>query len=240
MIRQLANCSSIGDYHVTMLITEICDHTPEDAADLLMRRVEIWEQTENILAYEPLPQRWHHTPRFTAYPQYGDLLRKVHRWMASGVQSWRRQHVGSELFALIAGSFGQEALSVLRKALASGDSEQVKAVGSILSNASPTLLWDQVDFVSQALRSAQQHGQDTIQAVAGGLHALAFNGMRHGTPGQPFAEDTEQQEKSAEILTQLPRKSAEADFYQALMESAEHSIQWEADLDAKLTSRRDW
>jgi hypothetical protein len=74
----------------------------------------------------------------------------------------------------------------------------------------------------------------------GGLHALAFNGMRHGTPGQPFAEDTEQREKSAEILVQLPRKSIEAEFYQALMESAEHHIQRETELDAKLISRRDW
>ena len=101
------------------------------------------------------------------------------------------------------------------------------------------LLWDQVDFVSQALSSAQRYGNG-VQAVAGGLHALAFNGMRHGTPGQPFAEDTEQREKSAEILAQLPRKSVEAEFYHALMESAEHHIQREAELDAKLTSRRDW
>jgi transcriptional regulator with XRE-family HTH domain len=240
MISQLADCSSIDGYHVTMLITEICEHAPEAAADLLMRRVEIWEQTENVLAYEPLPQRWHHTPNFTAYPQYGVLLRKVHQWMADSTQSWRRQHAGSELFALVAGSFGQEALSVLMEALASGDVEQVKAVGAILSNAPRGLLWNQVDFVSQALRSAQQYGQEAVQAVAGGLHALAFNGIRHGTPGQPFAEDTEQLEKSAEILNQLPHKSPEAEFYQALMESAEHSIQREADLDARLASRRDW
>jgi len=240
MISQLADCSSIDGYHVSMLITEICSRAPETAADLLMRRVEIWEQTGNVLAYDPLPRRWHHTPRFTDHPQYGALLRKVHQWMASSFQSWRRQHAGSELFALIAGSFGQEALSVLREALTSGDAEQVKAVGSILRNAPRALLWDQVDFVSLALRSARQHGHDTVQAVAGGLHGLAFNGMRHGTPGQPFAEDTEQREKSAEILRQLPSKSVAAEFYRALIESAEHNIQREAELDDKLTSRRDW
>ena len=240
MISQLADCSSIDGYHVNMLITEICSQTPETAADLLMRRVEIWEQTENVLAYGPLPRLWHHPPRFAAYSQYGYLLRKVHQWMANSVQSWRRQHAGSELFALIAGSFGEEVLSVLREALASGDTAQVKAVGSILRNAPRALLWDQVGFVSLALSSAQRYGPDGVQAVAGGLHALAFNGMRHGTPGQPFAEDTEQREKSAEILAQLPRKSVEAEFYLALMESAEHHIQQEAELDAKLTSRRDW
>jgi len=240
MISQLADCSSIDGYHVNMLITEICSQTPETAADLLMRRVEVWEQTENVLAYDPLPRLWHHRPSFAAYSQYGYLLRKVHQWMAKSVQSWRRQHAGSELFALIAGSFGEEVLNVLREALASGDTAQVKAVGSILRNAPRALLWDQVGFVSLALSSAQRYGPDGVQAVAGGLHALAFNGMRHGTPGQPFAEDTEQREKSAEILAQLPRKSVEAEFYHALMESAEHHIQREAELDAKLTSRRDW
>jgi transcriptional regulator with XRE-family HTH domain len=240
IISQLTDCSSIDDYHVNMLIAEICDQTSDIAADLLMRRVEIWEQTENVLAYDPLPHLWHHRPRFEADQQYGGLLRRVHRWMASSVQSWRRQHAGSELFALIAGSFGQEALGVLQEALASGDTAQVKAVGSILRNAPRTLLWDQVDFISLALRIAQQYGHDTLQAVGGGLHALAITGMRHGTPGQPFAEDTEQREKSAEILAQLPRKSVEAEFYQALVESAEHNIRWEAELEDKLTSRRDW
>ena len=56
MISQFADCSSIDGYHVNMLITEICSQTPETAADLLMRRVEIWEQTENVLAYGLLPR----------------------------------------------------------------------------------------------------------------------------------------------------------------------------------------
>jgi transcriptional regulator with XRE-family HTH domain len=240
MLSQLADCPSISEYHVTVLLAEICSHEPEAVADLLIQRIETWEQASSPLAYDPLPHIWHQTPTFNAHPQYGDLLRKIHQWMTRGLESWRRQHAGSELFAVVAGNFGQETLSVLREALTSGDTWQVRAVGSILQHAPRTLLWDQVEFVCLALSYASQHGEKVLQQVAGGLHAAAINGMRFGTPQQPFGENVEQRDKSAEILTRLPRGSLEEKFYQALAESAQRSIQWKTQLDDTLTSRRDW
>jgi transcriptional regulator with XRE-family HTH domain len=240
MLSQLADCPSISEYHVTVLLAEICNHDPEAVADLLIRRIEIWEQTSSALAYDPLPRVWHQTPPFDAHPQYGDLLRKVHQWMTSGLESWRRQHAGSELFAIVAGNFGQETLSVLREALVSGDTRQVRAAGFILHHAPRALLWDQVDFICLALRSADRHGEEALQQVAGGLHAAAIKGTHFGTPQQPFGENVEQRDKSAEILARLSHGSLEERFYQALVESAQRSIQWKTQVDDMLTSRRDW
>ena len=180
MISQLADCSSIDDYHVTKLITEVAPSPRNRRGPAYASRRDVGTGRQRACLRPSPATVAPHSP-FADHPQYGGLLRKVHQWMAGGLQSWTRQHAGSELFALIAGSFEQETLSVLREALKSGNAERVSAVGSILRNAPRALLWDQVDFVSLALRCAQQHGQDSVQAVAGGLHALAFNGMRRGT-----------------------------------------------------------
>ena len=160
--------------------------------------------------------------------------------MTRGIDSWRRRYAGSELFAVMAGDFGQETLSVLQEALASGDAAQIRVLGSILHHAPRALLWDQVDFVCQALRNADQHGEDAVQHVAGGLHAASFKGMRFGTLQEPFGEDIDQRDKSAEILGRLPPGSVEEKFYQALTESAQRSIQWKTETEDRLTSRREW
>ena len=240
ILSQVADCPSVNEYHVTVLLAEICRHDPETLASLLIQRIENWEQTPSPPAYDPLPRIWQQAPPFAAHPQYGDLLRKVRQWMTNGVESFRRQHAGGELFALIAGNFGQEALSILREALESGDPAQVRVVGSVLRHVPRTLLWDHVDFVSLALRRAEQHGEEILQQVAGGLQAAAYAGTRFGTPQQPFEEDIDQRDKSTEILRCLPRGSIEEKFYRALAESAQRRIQWTTEIDERLTSRREW
>lgn len=240
LLSQLADCPSIREYHITGLLKAICDHNPEAVVGLLIRRIEIWEQAGSPPGYEPLPRAWHNAPRFTGHPQYGELLRTVHRWMTNGIESWQRRYVGSELFGLVAGNFDQETLSVLQEALESGDARQVKAAGSIFSQAPRTLLWDHVDFVTKTLNTALQHGDDCVQQVAGGLQAAAISGFRRGIARQPFGEDIEQRDRATEIAARLPRGSIEQKFYQAVAESAERNIQVTTEADNRLTDRRDW
>ena len=240
LLSQLTDCPSIREYHITRLFKVICDHEPEAVVGLLIRRIEIWEQAGSPRGYEPLPRAWHDPPRFTGHPRYGELLRTVHRWMTNGLESWQRQYVGSELFALVAGSFDQEALSVLQEALESGDARQVKAAGSILSQAPRTLLWDHVDFVTKALNTALQHGDDGVQQVAGGLQAAAISGFRRGIARQPFGEDLEQRDRATAIAARMPRGSIEQKFYEAVAESADQSIRLTAEVDDRLADRRDW
>ena len=247
MLGQLAECPSISEYHITLLLASVCAHDPEAITDLLIQRIEIWEEASSPLDRDPLPHKWHQVPPFATHPQYGDLLRKVLRWMTDGMDSWRRQSAGSELFALMAGDFGPEVLSVLQEALVSGETPQVRAVGSILGHAPRALLWDQVDFVCLAIRTADQHGEEVLQHVAGRLHTAAFTetrfsfgGIRFGTPQQPFGEDINQRDRAAEIVAQLPLGSIEQEFYQSLIESAQRGIQWKTEIDDRLTSRRQW
>lgn len=208
--------------------------------NLLIQRIETWERAESVLEYDPLPNRWQEAPRFDTHPRYGDYLRRVLKWMTAETESWRRQHAGGELFALMARDFGEEALGVLREALSSGEIRQVKTVGSILRNAPRQIIWDQADFVCLALRTADQYGEETVQQIAGGLHAAAFNGMAFGVPQQPFGKDIDQRDKSTQILAHLQRGSIEEKFYLALAESAQRSIAWKAGIDESLLDRREW
>jgi transcriptional regulator with XRE-family HTH domain len=237
---QLAECPSISEYHVTLLLAEISGHDPEAVVDLLIRRIETWEQTRSPLDYDPLPHIWHQPPRFTSQPQYGDLLRRVLGWLTEDLDSFRRQYAGGQLFSTIAGEYGQETLSVLRAALASGDQRQVRVAGSVLSCAPATLLWEEVDFVSHALTCAQQHGDEAFQQVAAGLQAAATPGTRYGAVWVGFEDDITQRDMSAQVLSQLAPGSLAAKFYQALQKTAGDSIRRQADVDDLLTSRRDW
>lgn len=240
ILDQLVDCSSIEEYNIAILLTEVSKISPEDAVDFLIRRIERWERAASPLEYAPLPHIWHKVPVFTADRRYGDRLRRVLKWMTDGSDDARRRLAGSELFALMAGDFGEEPLAILREALSSGDIQQVRIVGSILSQAPRSLLWERVDFVSLALRSAEQHGEEAVQQVGGGLHAAAFRGMRFGTPQQPFDMDTDQRDRSARILSTLQPGSVEEKFYQALVDSAQRSITWKASIDESLISRREW
>jgi hypothetical protein len=154
--------------------------------------------------------------------------------------SFRRQYAGGQLFSTIAGEYGQETLSVLRAALASGDQRQVRVAGSVLSGAPATLLWEEVDFVSHALTCAQQQGDEAFQQVAAGLQAAAIPGMRYGAVRVGFENDITQRDMSAQVLSQLTPGSLAAKFYQALQKTAGDSVRWKTDVDDLLTSRRDW
>jgi transcriptional regulator with XRE-family HTH domain len=236
---QLAECPSISEYHVTLLLAEISGHDPQTVVDLLIRRIETWEQAQSPLDCDPLPRMWHQPPRFTSRPQYGDLLRKVFRWLTDDL-SFRRQYAGSKLFSTIAGEYGQETLSVLRAALASGDQRQIRVVGSVLSDAPATLVWDEVDFVSHALSCAQQHGDEVFQQVAAGLQAAATPGMRYAGVRLAFEDDITQHDRSAQMLNRLTPGSPAAKFYQALQKTAGDSVRLKTGVEDLLTSRRDW
>ena len=237
---QLAECKSVSKYHVTLLLAEISGHEPETVADLLIKRIETWERAQSPLDCDPLPHIWHSPPRFASCPRYSDLLRKVLRWLADDLHSFRRQYAGRQLFSTIAGEYGQETLSVLRTALATGDQQQVRAAGTALSDAPATLIWEQVDFVNHALKCAQQHGDDVFQQIAADLQSAATPGKRYAGVRVGFVDDITQQDKATQILSQLTPGSPATRFYQVLQRAAGDGIRWKTDADALLSSRRDW
>jgi hypothetical protein len=94
--------------------------------------------------------------------------------------------------------------------------------------------------VRHVLAAAAAHGEECLQTIGGALHTAVTSGVRSGTPGQPFSEDIEQRNKSAEVAQALPRGSVEERFYRSLQSSAEQSIRWSEARDETLLDGRDW
>jgi len=76
--------------------------------------------------------------------------------------------------------------------------------------------------------------------ISGGLFASATSGVRNGRPGQPFPEDIEQRNRSAELARTLSPGSVEANFYLSLEKTAIEQIQWFGERDEQLIDGRDW
>ncbi len=240
LLAQLRACPRIDGYQVITLLAEISKTNPEAVLELLRARVERYEQNRSLANYEPLPHRWHKRLHFRDTTYFIDSLRSVVGWMTKGVSSWYRQREGAEIFAVIAERFDEQVMEIITEAIETGDKQQIQAVGGIVRKAPQSLVWDDVAFVTHALRTANKYGEECVQAVGGGFHAAVTTGGRWGTPGQPFREDIEQRDKSIKIAARLPHGSIEQRFYQSLQASAESRIRWEEEHDRDFADGRDW
>ncbi len=239
-LRQLSACPRIDGYQMTTLLGAISKTDPEAVLEILKGRVETYEQDRSLVNYEPLPHMWHNRLHFRDTTRFIASLRSVLGWMAEGGNSWYRQREGADIFAIVAERFDEQVLEILTEAIETGDTQQIQAVGGVLRKAPQNLVWDDVAFVTHALRTADKYGEKCVQAIGGGFHAAVTTGGRWGTPGQPFREDVEQRDKSIEIAARLPRGSIEQRFYQSLEASAESRIRWEQEHDRDFADGRDW
>jgi hypothetical protein len=239
-LAQLRACPRIDGYEIVVLLGEISRIDPEAVLQVLMQRVETYEQDRSLANYEPLPHVWHQRLHFRETPSFVDSLRHVISWMANGVSSWYRQHRGAEIFAVVAQEFDEQVMAIVNEAIETRDQNQVLAVGAILRKAPQSLVWDNVPFVTNALKIANKIGDQCVQAIGSGLRAAVVSGGRMGTPGQPFPEDLAQRDRASQIAARLPRGSIEQRFYRSLQASAENRIQWEQKHDRDYGDGREW
>jgi hypothetical protein len=150
-------------------------------------------------------------------------------WLGRG-SSWQRHHWGQDLFAAAAGGFDEPASSLLSEVLRSGEAD-ARTVASVLEEAPNDLVFNHVNFVSDALNAAARFGSDELRRMRGGLWASAIQGVRWGTPGQPFAEDIRLRDECAAIAKTLPQESLAADFYRDLSESGARAAEQEVERD---------
>jgi hypothetical protein len=85
-----------------------------------------------------------------------------------------------------------------------------------------------------------KRGEKSVNVIRGGLFAATTSGGRNGRPGQPFPEDIEQRDRSAELARTLPPGSVEANFYRSLEKSAIEGIQWFTERGEQLMDGRNW
>jgi len=221
-------------------LAEFSSERPGDLVHLLERRVDVWGLSDSITGYHALPFNWDHDLRIRGQREFPRWLRQIRDWIAAKTDSWHRQEAGGELFAAVAGRFDASVLDVLEEGASSGDPDHMTAVAAILRQAPPTFVFDNVEFVRRLLGWAERLGEEHVQRLGGALSAAAVSGVRSGVPGQPFAEDVSQRDRSREIADGLPKGSPEERFYRSLQRSAEQSITWHADRDELVNDGRNW
>ena len=239
-LAELERCPSIEEYWIMAFLAEFSSERPGDLVHLLERRVDVWGLSDSITGYHALPFNWDHDLRIRGQREFPRWLRQIRDWIAAKTDSWHRQEAGGELFAAVAGRFDASVLDVLEEGASSGDPDHMTAVAAILRQAPPTFVFDNVEFVRRLLGWAERLGEEHVQRLGGALSAAAVSGVRSGVPGQPFAEDVSQRDRSREIADGLPKGSPEERFYRSLQRSAEQSITWHADRDELVNDGRNW
>jgi transcriptional regulator with XRE-family HTH domain len=237
---QLSRCPDIGDYWITEFLGEISKSDPDAVLKLLKERVEYSEANPKTENFRPLPFTWFHPLHIRDSASFVQFLREIRDWITAQPASWQRQTWGAEIFCVAARGFDDQVIGVLDEAVLSGTVNQLKAVGYILHKAPRTFVWDQVDFVMRALRTAARYGEESVHMISGGLFASATSGIRSSTTGQPFPEDIEQRNRSAELVKTLPLGSVEANFYLSLEKTAIEHIQWFGERGEQLIDGRNW
>jgi transcriptional regulator with XRE-family HTH domain len=240
ILEQLVHCPSIEGSHIALFLANLSQTLPSEVVALLQRRVEHSEETTTEGAFRPLPYHWQYPLQIRGQRVHASLLRQVRDWIGSAPDSWQRQHYGPELFAAVASDYDAVVIDVLSEALNTGTPDAVNTVAAILREGPRALVWDNVDFVTKALSLAFEAGEEPGQRLSGALHGAVTSGVRSGTPGQPFAEDVEQQQRSLEVARSLIRGSIAERFYRSLAQAAQANMQWHADTDEQFLDNREW
>jgi transcriptional regulator with XRE-family HTH domain len=237
LLDQLRRCPSIDDYHLLDFLSHLSRTEPDTVVRMLLDRAEIGDELP-YSEYRPLPHHWEPPLHVKTSDRFPEILRSIRDWIFNGEASSRRSD-GPEIFRAVAQDYDAQAIHVLDETLLADTPQHIRVVGAILREAPRNLVWDNVPFVTRALHIAERHGHDSIRAIGSGLHTALTSGSRSGSIGEPYQEDIEQRDKSAEIANQLPTGSIEQRFYRSLTRAAEASIRWEIEHD-RPTDRRDW
>jgi hypothetical protein len=217
LMAELRKLPDIENHSIEEFLRRHSAEDPQIVLGLLRQRIEDAEGMDDPGDFRPVPYHWHGPLAVRVHPDFVVLLRELLGWLDRG-SSWPRRHWGQDLFAAAAGGFDEPVLSLLSEILRSGGAD-VRTVASVLEEAPNDLVFNHVNFVSDALNTAARFGSDALRRMRGGLWASAISGPRWGTPGQPFAEDTRLSDQCAAIANVLPQGSLAADFYRDLSES---------------------
>lgn len=230
MIRKdLVELPRLGGYSVTEALAVRSSTDPEWVIRLLQDRIERAETLESLREYEAMPFSWDNDLQIRETPEFSASLNGILAWIATNLDSWLRRKMGADLFAAVATAYDRQVVEHLAKALQSGSKEMTCAVAAVLHEAPRTFIWDETEFVREALHAADRLGEDVRKDMVGALWGATISGIRSGTPGEPFPETVEQRDRSRRIARQLPTGSLEERFYNDIAESAVKDIAREAE-----------
>ncbi|MFJ8757341.1 helix-turn-helix domain-containing protein [Streptomyces cyaneofuscatus] len=224
----LAQCTALptfNDHTVQKFFAHLADSDADAAVRLLCMRVERWEK-ESKEGFTPLPFQWSVPLPFAECPKRLDLLRALRDWLAEPRdRPYIRDLLAPDLFWVVAGNADEPVLRLLLEPYAAGNSKLVESAAPLLSKLPKSIVWDRAyDFIAEMLKSASRLSEKALRRTQSQLLSAVINGVRWGTPGEPYAEDLDIKRRAGQVRDGLPRGSVTDRFYRALEESAQRSI----------------
>ncbi|KUL53281.1 hypothetical protein ADL30_20505 [Streptomyces sp. NRRL S-1521] len=243
LLQQLRRVRTLDDYQIQTLLSTLSASHSDDVLTLLMERVEHWEDNvEREPTFDPLPFQWHVPLRFSDTSDRLTYLRRILSWTANqddgSRKTARRGHHAPELFLAVAGKTDRGVKTLLLEGLRSEPQER-HAAAVLFRALEGDVVWQDPEFVSDALQAAAQVSEDLMMTVGSSLHMSVSSGTRVGTPGQPYVEDLEAKAAAERIVATLESGSVQERFYRSLMQSAEQRITWAQREDAE-PDHRTW
>ncbi|WP_236793895.1 ATP-binding protein [Amycolatopsis sp. GM8] len=233
LLESMIDCPTIDDYNIESFLAEVSKTKPFAVLAMFERRVARAAQSEGVPDYQALPylSPGHLEFRFRTSRSIVPLIRLVADTVLVKLDIWQYRHWWPYIFKMVVGHLDDEVLHELNQWAGSTEPRRLQVAALLLGKMSREFIWTKFGWVRDLLERADQIGSECYSEVSRYLHGAVLEGIRHGTPGEPFPEDVEQYEKSRAIASTIPIESPAHAFYVALQKSAKENINWSVQRD---------
>jgi hypothetical protein len=218
-------------YHSCRFLGEAAKRVPGDVVDLLLRRIRreaTADRRFDAIPDEGLTEAL--TPLATR-PDYPALLRRVRD---ASIPGGPHQRSVAAFYKALSFNHNDAGIAVLQEWADSDGRAKIEAVVMLLQAAEYDFAFEQTDFVTRLLESAERHGADCVDDVLDCFYTGAALSERRGVAGRPFPRDIALRDRArSEIKIHAPGtplhrlftrvlRTAEKNIEEVRMEVEEH------------------
>lgn len=223
VLTKLEAISTLDDHHVHQFLAHAAKRRPQGVVALLLNRIGR-EDLQPGGGGRALPFDGFHLQLqgLVDSDQYQQFMRVVRDRMlgAKGADRFWLPRLFKELSL----NFSPASLQVLGEWVTSGDPGKVEVVGSLVSEASPNFVFEQVGFVTTLLDRASKAGNTCHRRVLCALGDSAKSHSKQGVSGRPFPEDIALRDRAAGVAKSLTPGTPIRRFFEYLNKYAEAQI----------------
>lgn len=226
LLAKLASVPQFEKYWVDKLLAELSARFPCEIAAFFRRRVEMATALDNysFRAANTGPYR-DEALRVLETPQAATIMGETWAWMLANedrgpIFRWAASDVVEAMF-LADSSF---LARFLEGQLPHADPKALKLASEIIRRADHGFVFAETDFVIDFLERCERVDLELLERVIGNLASGASEGMRSGTPGEPYPRDLEDRQHAEAVLARLSRLSPAYELFEDIRRHAEDSI----------------
>jgi transcriptional regulator with XRE-family HTH domain len=226
LLAKLAPVPRFEKYWVDKLLAELSARFPHAVAAFFRRRVEMAAALDNysFRAANTGPYS-DETLRVLETPQAPAIMAETWTWMLANddrgqVFRWAALDVVEAMFLDNSAFLAR----FLEGQLPHADPRALKLASEIIRRADHGFVFAETEFVIAFLERCEAVDLELLERVVSNLAAGASEGMRSGTPGEPYPRDLADRQQANAVLARLSRLSPAYELFEDIRLHAEGSI----------------